>query len=186
VPGLVEHDVVGLDVAVYDPVPVRVPQRARRFGQQAADLVRRKPPAALEQLGQRAAAEVLHDEVDDLARLADAVDGDDVGMLEAGSRSGLPLEPLDELLVERQGERQHLDRDVTLQMAVVRLVDDRHPPPAQLAVDLPLRGQHLADDVDLTQLGGVEDGGLRLRNAREVLPAGRAKPSLPIDRRAAA
>src|SRR5207249_10045400 len=53
----------------------------------------------------------LHDEVDDAAALADAVDRDDAGVLKLGRGAGLALEALDELFVEGEGKRQDLDGD---------------------------------------------------------------------------
>jgi len=45
-------------------------------------------------------------------------------VLELGGGPGFALEALDELLIERQGERQYLDRDVALELLLARFEDD--------------------------------------------------------------
>ena len=75
-------------------------------------------------------------EVGEAAGLADVVDLDDVGVLEAGDGLGLLVEP-------RQGDgagvgagQDHLERDQTIQVDLAGLVNDPHAAPAQLLEDL--------------------------------------------------
>ena len=137
-PELVEHDVVGLDVAVDDAPLRRVAERAAGLGQEPADLRRGEPPPLRQDGGERPAPEELHHEVDDPPRAADPVDRDDVGVLQLGGGAGLALEALDELGVERQREGQHLDRHLALELAILGPIHQRHPAPAQLLDDLVL------------------------------------------------
>ncbi len=94
-------------------------------------------------------------------------------MLELGGGTGFPLEPLDELRVERQREGQHLHRHVALEVTVFRPEDQRHPPATQLLDDLVLGAERLADEVEL----GHRPCGQRLnrRGGREIETAGRAE-----------
>src|SRR5438270_3746608 len=145
---LVEHDVVGLDVAVYDFLLMRIRERAAYLGEDFLDLGGSQAAARRENTGERLAPQKLHDEVDDATRFPDAVDRDDVGMLELGRRAGFALEALDEFLVEREGERQHLDRDFAVELLFLRLEDDRHAPAAELFEDFVFLVELLAHHVD--------------------------------------
>src|SRR5205807_7902406 len=75
-------------------------------------------------------------------------DRDDVRMFELGGGAGFALEALDEFLIERQGERQNLDRDFAVELFFLRLEDDRHPPAAQLVEDFVFLVELLAHHVD--------------------------------------
>ena len=79
------HDVRRLDVAVHDAVLVRV---GEALGDLRRDRHRLRHGDALALAHQRAqldALDVLHRHEDHLARLADVVHGDDVGMVEAAA-----------------------------------------------------------------------------------------------------
>src|SRR2546425_7863188 len=106
---LIEHDVVGLDVAVHDPALVRVREGPGDLDEDLADFGRGERAARGEHARERLAAQELHDEVDDAAALADAVDRDDAGVLELGRGAGLALEALDEIFVEGEGKPQDVD-----------------------------------------------------------------------------
>src|SRR5438093_1942712 len=133
---LVEHDVVGLDVAMHDAALVRVGERARDLHENLADLRGGERAARREDGRERLAPQKLHDEVDHPAGLADPVDRDDAGVLELRRGAGFALKPLDEFLVERERERQHLDGDLALQLFLARLEDDGHTAPTELVEDL--------------------------------------------------
>src|SRR6266540_2534542 len=148
----VEHDVVGFDVAVYDFLLVCIRERAPYFGEDFLDLGRGQAAARPQNVGQRLAPQKLHDEVNDSARFPDAVYRDDVRMLEPGGRTSFALETLDEFSVERQGERQHLDRDFSVELFFFRLEDDRHAPAAQLVEDFVFLFELLAHHVDFRDL----------------------------------
>jgi hypothetical protein len=63
--------------------------------------------------------------------LPDLVDRADVGVVQSGDRSGLPLEALFELGVQAPLGRQELEGHGTAQLGVDRLVEDPHPASAQ-------------------------------------------------------
>ena len=150
-PELVEHDVVGLDVPMDDAALGGVSQRAAGLDQQPADLGRVQLLPILHDGGERSAAQVLHHEVDHPARATDPVNRNDVGMLELGGGTGLALKALDELGVERERERQHLDGHLALERPVARAVDHRHAPAPQLLQDLVLGGERFAHEVGLLE-----------------------------------
>jgi hypothetical protein len=95
-PEVGEHRPVGtrqqhvgrLDVAVHDPLAVRVGEAGKDLYAELQRPVRRHRLA--DQVGQAAAVlDVGHDEVEMAFLLAVVVDGDDVGVLEAGDRARL-------------------------------------------------------------------------------------------------
>jgi hypothetical protein len=122
-----------------------------------------------------ARAQELHDEIDHPTGLADAINRDDAGVLELGGRTSFALEPLDELLVERERERQDLDRHVALQLLLARLEDDGHPAAAQLFKDLVLFCQLFPHQIELRRVNLlVAYGGNRSR-VRQIQSAGTAE-----------
>jgi hypothetical protein len=70
------------------------------------------------------------------ACLFDTVDRGNVRLIEGGKDLGLPLEALHPLAVARERLRQHLDRDLALQLRVRRPIDLPHAPGAERAPDL--------------------------------------------------
>ena len=174
-PVLVEHDVVGLDVAMHDAALVRVREGARHLHQDLPDLGRRERTARGQHGRERLAAQKLHDKIDHPAGLADAIDRNDAGVLELGGRAGFALEPLDELLVERQGERQDLDRHVALQLLLARLEDDGHPAAAQLFEDFVLVLQLLPHQIQLGNVDLLVAHGGDWSRVRQIQSAGAAE-----------
>jgi hypothetical protein len=179
---LVEHDVVGLDVPVHDVVAVRVGERPRDLNEDVPDLHRGQRATRGEQRRQRLAAQVLHDEVDHPPRLPDPVDRDDARVLEPRRGAGLALEALDELLVERERERQHLDRDLAVELLFPRVEHDRHPAAPQLLEDLVLVLELAPDQIVLGGLFGLGgaggdrvDHGIERQRRRQIGAAGLAE-----------
>jgi hypothetical protein len=74
-----------------------------------------QPDAPVEQVAQRAPAEILQHEVRAVGVLAPVEDAQHVGMVEGGHRAGLGPEALQEGLVGGQPGLEDLDRDVALQ-----------------------------------------------------------------------
>src|SRR3954463_14365229 len=98
----------------------------------------------------KARSEVLavherHDEVDKPVTLVDAVDGNDVGMAELRCGLGLFQEPGPDLAAKRELGREQLYRDGSFQSAIFCLVDDSHPPSADLTVELIVGAEHALD-----------------------------------------
>ena len=130
-----DEDVVWLDVAVDDPVPVR----GAECGEDLAGVVDRDLdrglPAGDDQLLQRAPVEELHRDVVGALRLAAVVDRDDVRMGEPGGVLRLAPEALHERVVRRVAVVEDLDRDAAAELLVLREVDVRHAARAQLPLD---------------------------------------------------
>ena len=79
----------------------------------------REPHAAVEQVAQRAPAEILQHQIRPVGVLAPVEDPQHVGVVERGHRARLGPEALQERLVGGQAGLQDLDRDVALQRHVL-------------------------------------------------------------------
>ncbi len=114
--GAGQHDVGRLDVAVDDAGPVAVLQRLEDADGHLQGPLGQQLAAGVQQLTQRGAVDVLHDDVRDrdvvdvvLAGVVDAPTID--GMVERGGRLGLSAEPGLEGRVAREVRPQRLHRD---------------------------------------------------------------------------
>ena len=133
--GLRQHDVAGLQVAVNDPLAVRLVERVGDLRAVAQHLLGRQRPLG-QARGERLAFEKLHDQVVDLALAADVVQSADVRVGQRRDRLRLALEAFAQLRVVRERRRQDLDRDRAPEARVPRLVDLSHPPGADGRLDL--------------------------------------------------
>jgi len=97
----------GLHVAVHHAPLVGVPQGAGRLPENPLDLRHGERLLLVEQILERRARDVLHHEVIEAALALDAVDGDDVGVVELGGGLGLLLEPAHDLVVLGHVGREH-------------------------------------------------------------------------------
>src|SRR4026209_1088153 len=79
-PGVVDHDVGRLHVAVHDVVLLRHVERVGHLRYDVRDGGEGEARGGLEDLEQRVALQELHRDVRDAVLFADVVDGDDVGM----------------------------------------------------------------------------------------------------------
>jgi hypothetical protein len=122
----VDDDVVRLDVAVHDPVPVRVRERCEDLARVLDDDARRGRAPRHDELLDVAAVEELHRDVVRPLRLAPVVDRDDVRVRERGGALRLAAEPLDELVVARVALVEDLDRHAPAEHLVLGEVDVRH------------------------------------------------------------
>src|SRR6185503_15185508 len=113
---LVAAEVVGLHVTMDYPALVRVAECARRLHDHAAYFVGGDATLLLQPVGERMAAQQLHHEEDHVATPANAVDRNDIGVLERRSGASLAEKALHELSIEGQREGKHLDRDVALEL----------------------------------------------------------------------
>jgi len=75
-------------------------------------------------------------------------------MFELGGGAGFTLESLDEFGVKGERERQNLDGDFPVELALPGPVHDGHAAPAQLLQDLVLATDGLGDDVEFRDLAG--------------------------------
>ncbi len=108
----------------------RVGQRNRQLEQTVE-----RQAAMRNQHGQRLALDDLHrQEVRGPGKL-DRVDGDDVGVVEGGDGLRLALEALAAFVIHAERRRQHLERDLTVQLLVLGGIDLAHAAAAELPYD---------------------------------------------------
>ena len=132
---LADEDVVRLDVAVDDPVPVCEAERLEDLVGVRERLRDRKRAARHDELLEAPALDHLHRDVVGALGLAAVVDRDDVRVRQGRGRLGLAAEALDEEIVVRVALVQDLDRDAAAEVLVLGEVDVRHPARAELAHD---------------------------------------------------
>src|ERR1035437_965740 len=120
-----QKDVLGLDVPVDDPFPMR---RRKTFCHLQSDVERlaERKRSASNKLAQRLAFQKLHDDEGDSALLPDVMQGEDVWMREGGDGTGLALEAGKRLRIGRDGLGEDLDRDLAAQPRVACPVDLAH------------------------------------------------------------
>ncbi len=130
-----DQDVRRLDVAVHQPLAMRV-------GEAAGDLDRvvdggqlRQHVLVAHQLAERRAVDELHHDVVRVVLAPEVVDVDDVRMGELRRRLRFVREALDEVVVLGVLIAQHLDRDPAAQQRVGTAVHERHPARPEDAVD---------------------------------------------------
>lgn len=134
----VDHDVVGLDVAVDDLVLGGDDEGLRDVEDDAQCFGFGQGPLA-QALGEGAAGDVLEDDVVEARGLVEVGvhDGDDIGVADAGSELGFADEALRDFgAFAGHDGRQDLERHVDLQRGVGGEVDGAHAAGAELADDL--------------------------------------------------
>src|SRR5439155_1325896 len=125
-----EQDVLWLDVPVQDAHAVRVGECIGHGRRDRQRLVRARRTPARKLLAQRAAVDVRHDIIEEPARFARVVQGEDVWVGEAGGDLDLLQKPLD---AEKGGEagQENFERDAAPMLAVVREVHGSHAAAAE-------------------------------------------------------
>ena len=103
-------------------------------------LVRARRTPARKLLAQRAAVDVRHDIIEEPARFARVVQGEDVWVGEAGGDLDLLQKPLD---AEKGGEagQENFERDAAPMLAVVREVHGSHAAAAEHLTELVALGE---------------------------------------------
>ena len=129
-----EQDVVGLDVAVDDAVPVGVGEGVDHLAQDAHRLDDGQLAFARELEPERLARDERHDVVEQVAGRSGREQRNDVRVLQAGGELDLPLESLD---VHRSAHlgRQELDDDLTTEPDLFGQEDAAHAAATQLLQD---------------------------------------------------
>ena len=126
--GLLEqHDVVGLEVAMDHADGVRGIERERDLVRDVQRAVQLDRAFLLDQILERLALEVLHDEVDRaFGQDAEVGDVDDVRMVDRRRRARLAQEAVDRFLIARELRVQHFHRDGLLDVDVLAEIDGAH------------------------------------------------------------
>ena len=88
--------------------------------------------------GQRLSVDELHDNRAGrgVARLLEAVDRRDVGVIERGEEPGFTLEAGEAIRIGGEGRRKDLDRDVAFQARIARAIHFAHAAGTQECLDL--------------------------------------------------
>jgi hypothetical protein len=134
-----QQDVLGLDVAMHDPVAVGVTEGVGDFARDADGLVDGQLVLAVQPLPQRFALHERHDVVEESRRLARVVERKDVGVGQVGGDPDLLEEPLGAQNGGQLGS-QHLDGHLAGMPAVLGQVDRGHASATQLPLDaVPIR-----------------------------------------------
>ena len=154
---VVEHDVLGLHIAVHHTLPVRVVERVRHLAREPQRLVDWKLAFPIESVAKRKSLDVRHDIVHQAIRFSGVEQREDVRMRQLGSELDLAKEALS---ADGLGDvrPQHLERNVPVMANVVREVDGCHTTGTQLSLD------HVA-----SRKGSVEQSGCVHRQG-EVVP----------------
>ena len=185
--GLVEQQVLRLDVAVDDAPVMRELQRVAQRRHDGQRLLRREFPRA-QQMAQVHAVHKFHEQVIKSARLAEVVNGDDVRMVQRRQRLRLACEALGKLRIAHPLGREQFQRDEAVQAFLTCLVNHAHAAAAEAFEDFELR--KMRGDLFRRQRrlrGGrvVGENGFRLQVQRHeaigTQPGGRAL----LDERAA-
>ena len=121
-----EQDVVALEVAVHDAEVVGARERGAHLLEDV-DAARERHRAARQLARERRADEVLHDEIElALLGLADVVDVDDVGVVDAVGGARLAEHPRAQVRLAAQVGANQLQRDDAVDEHVPGAVDDAH------------------------------------------------------------
>ena len=129
-----QQQVLGLDVAVHDPVVVSVLERLGRFPRDPKRVLHPELPLPPQPVPQRLALDEWHGEPELAGGLARVVDREDVRVLEPGGELDLALEPVGPQRGGELGEK-HLQGHRPVVLQVLGQVDRGHPAPAELALE---------------------------------------------------
>ena len=148
-----EEDVLGADVAMDEPRPVRVGERPRDLAQHARRLAGKERAALADAFAERRPLDERHDDVDEAAALPDRVHRDDVRMGQCRGGLRLAQECLAQLGALGQRGRQHLDRHGTREADLASEVDDSHSPATDLAIERVFAGERGLESDEIVHAG---------------------------------
>ncbi len=131
VPG--DEQVLGLQIAMHDPLLVRRRQAMRNLQRIVDRLPLRQLPARQRRAQRLPLEQLRHDVRSAVAFIPpDVMDRGDVRMIQNPCRPGLLLETAQAIRVGRERGRQHLDRDLAAQARILRPIHLSHPARADL------------------------------------------------------
>src|SRR6185503_14004812 len=136
-------EVGGLQVAVDDAFGVGRLEAVGELDAEADDLIDRQRAESELGLEPLAGDQLQHQEIDPRVA-AELVDRADIRMVQAGDGERFAVEAAAGAVVSEHAGRQHLQRDVAIEMLVVGAVDDTHPAGADLFEHAEMR-QRLRD-----------------------------------------
>jgi hypothetical protein len=131
----VEQHVRGFDVPVHQAPAVRRVQGGGHLGHDANGPPGGQRAPGVEERAHVGAGYVAYGDEQHAVGLTRGEDRDDVRVIHRGGGPGLADEPLLELLVPGQHRIEDLERDLPVQLEVVRAVDDSHPAAADLLIE---------------------------------------------------
>jgi hypothetical protein len=149
---LFEQDVFWFDVAVDQPLRVRVGERARHFPGDQNRVVERQLLFLLEPSAERLTLHERRDEIDETGRLARIEHGEDVGVCQAGR----DLDLAKESRVARQSGQlgpEDLDRDGALVTEIGTKEYRRGSPTADFSIDRVAASQGISQTVQRIRHG---------------------------------
>ena len=137
---IVQEDVLGLDVAMDDAVPVRVVERRADLLCEPHRVVDGKLVLALEAIAERLALDERHHVEQESVGLPRVEQRQDVRMLQRRRRLDLGEEPIGADDGRELGAK-HLHRNTPVVLEIVREIDGGHPTGAELALESVTIGQ---------------------------------------------
>src|SRR5439155_4188030 len=145
-----QQDVLGLDVAVDDPLGMGERERVGDVARDVQRVFERQPPLPYQAMPQRFSLDVRHHVVEQPVYLPGGKDRHDVGMAEVRGDVDFANEPLTQ---ETRGHLriEHFDRDAAMRMLLHRQEHPGHAAGADLAFDVVTGGQALAQGVEHVQ-----------------------------------
>ena len=133
--GVADHDVLGLEIAMHDA-------RGMRLRETVGDLVgdvgepSRRQPAGGQQVAQGLAFHPFHGDERHAGLMANVMDGQDIGMVQGGSRLGFLLETTQTISVVGETGWEDFDRDPAIEAGIERAVHLTHAARPERTEDL--------------------------------------------------
>jgi hypothetical protein len=136
VPALDQHDVAGLEIAMDDPLGVRLFEGGEHLRQDSHHPRQRQGEVVADHLRQIPPGEQLHGDVEGPVAILPRIDDlDRVRVVQQRRALGFALEPADQLLVAHEVRVQHLDGHLLAERELLGLVDVAHRAAADEPVD---------------------------------------------------
>ena len=152
------QDVAGLDVAVDEPGAVCGVERGSDAGSDVDRQLRAEARLHVEQLAQALAVDELHDDGLATGFCEHVVDGDDVGMREAGDGDGFATKALGDHGIRRQARLQPLEGDAAVEGEIGGQPHLRHAALGESPLQSVTVGEHLSTVVTVAGVAPIALG----------------------------